>query len=424
MTRTTTTCPITSRHAGPLRSAGGADRSSLVTAGAGHRARRTDPAAGFDETDPALHAAYGPAPRDTTDTTPRPTRACPGRWTPRAGYRAVRYGRIRHGWLRTGLGTLSAGKSSRRGRRGRGYRVRADRAGGAARGPPVCPRRRTPVPPAAGIRGPAREGAQAGRDVPAAGPLLAAEDPAGTDFGAPGPGAAGPPRPPGARRPGRPRRATGELRGRADRADRQPVPIRPRAGLRGSDDPAKPVTAHPGGRRRITKVQKPQLRLGRSRQDYDNDPWPSPDEIDGVSDDQFWSDLSSDKPLATTARAAQDPSDSGQPWAPGDGPGRPGPPAGPGSTDMVSAPVPADAPAMGRGRRARGRAAEPEEGTEPRPRQQADGGAVGPRGPGGPAGTAGPGTSGGSRRRGEPKRSPRGAGGRPVDERVVLAARP
>ena len=64
---------------------------------------------------------------------------------------------------------------------------------------------------------------------------------------------------------------------------------------------------------------------------------------------------------------------------------------------------------MSRGRRARGRAAEPEDGTEPRPRQQADGGAAGPHGPGGPSGTAGPGATGGSRRRGEPMRSPRGA---------------
>ena len=73
-----------------------------------------------------------------------------------------------------------------------------------------------------------------------------------------------------------------------------------------------------GGRRRITKVQKPQLRLGRSRQDYDNDPWPSADEVDGVPDDQYWSDLSSDKPLATTARAAQNAGDD-EPWAPGAG---------------------------------------------------------------------------------------------------------
>ena len=96
-----------------------------------------------------------------------------------------------------------------------------------------------------------------------------------------------------------------------------------------------------GGRRRITKVQKPQLRLGRSRQDYDNDPWPSADEVDGVPDDQYWSDLSSDKPLATTARAAQNAGDD-EPWAAGAS--RPGSAAREDGPDVFSAPVEADAP--------------------------------------------------------------------------------
>ncbi len=285
------------------RRAGG-DRSSLVTAGTGHRAGgRT--AAGFDETDPALHAAYGHA---------------------AAGYD--------------------------------GYDAAADTH----------------------VSGPM--GAEPGTGPYATGGY----DTGGYDTGAYDAGS-GP-------SPGYGGETPGGYRGRAGE--------RGRAG----------GSARPGRDAGSPKFQKPQRRMGRSRQDYDNDPWPSADEIDGVSDDQFWSDLSSDKPLATTARTAQAPSDSGRPWAPGDGPGRPGPAAEPGSADMVSALVPATAPAMGRGRRAQRRVAEPEDGTEPRPRQQPDGGAGGavrPRGSGGPSGAAGPGASGGSRRRGEPMRSPGGA---------------
>ena len=387
------------------RSAGG-DRSGLVTAGPGHRANgRT--AAGFDETDPALHAAYGhgAAGYDGYDAAadtrvPGPMDAA----EPGTGPYAT-------GGYATGAYDAGSGPSPGfDGGAPGGYRVR-DRAGergraaGSARGQDASsPRGRYP--------GSAPEGTGGGMYPPP--DPYSPEDPAGTDFGAP---EARTPRGharPGGRRPGAPDSAPPADYDDAPTAlTDSPFPSALGADFP-SDDTGETGDSAPGGRRRIAKIQKPQLRIGRSRQDYDNDPWPSPDEIDGVSDDQFWSDLSSDKPLATTARAAQAPSDSGQPWAPGDGPGRPGPPAGPDSTDMVSAPVPADAPAMGPGRRARGRAAEPEEGTEPRPRQQADGGAVGPRGPGGPAGTAGPGASGGSRRRSEPMRSPRGAGDDPL----------
>jgi len=131
-------------------------------------------------------------------------------------------------------------------------------------------------------------------------------------------------------------------------------------------------------RRRIAKIQRPNLRMNRSRPDYDNDPWPSADEVDGISDDQYWSDLSSDKPLATTARAAQGAADTDQSWAPGDGAGEPG---------FASAPVQADSRTAGRDRRARRREAG-DDGPEPRPLS-----------PGG----------GGRRRRDEPATSPRGA---------------
>ncbi len=375
------------------------DRSTLVTAGTGHRADgRT--AAGFDETEPALRAAYGhgAAGYDGYDAAADMRVSGPMGAEPDTGpYATGGYGT---GAYDAGLGPSPGYGGETPG----GYRVR-DRAGERGRDA-GSPRGRYP--------GPAPEGAGGGMYPPP--DPYSPEDPAGTDFGAPGAST-----PPGHARPGGRRRAGAPDSAPPADYDDVPTALSDSAFSSASgadfpsDDAGETGDSSPGGRRRIAKIQKPQLRMGRSRQDYDNDPWPSPDEIDGVSDDQFWSDLSSDKPLATTARA---PSDSGQPWAPGDGPGRPGPPAGPDSTDLVPAPVPADAPAMGRGRRPRGRAAEPEDGTEPRPRQQADdgaGGAVGPHGPAGPggpagpSGTAGPGASGASRRRAEPMRSPRGA---------------
>ncbi len=380
------------------RSAGG-DRSSLVTAGTGHRASERT-AAGFDQTDPALHAAYGhgAAGYNGYDA------AADARVSGPMGAAEPGTGPYATGGYDTGAYDAGSGPSpGYGGETPDRYRVRdpageRGRAAGSARGRDAgSPRGRYP--------GLAPEGT-GGRMYPPPNPY-SPEDPAGTDFGAP---AARTPRGhagPGGRRAGAPDSAPP-----ADYDDPptaltdSPFPSASSADFL-SDDTGKAGDSSPGGRRRIAKIQKPQLRIGRSRRDYDNDPWPSPDEIDGVSDDQFWSDLSSDKPLATTARAAQAPSDSGQPRAPGDGPGRPRPSAGPDSTDMVSAPVPAHTPAIGRGRWARGRAAEPEDGTEPRPRQQA-GGAVGPHGLGGPSGTPGPGASGGSRRRGEPMRSPRG----------------
>ena len=431
------------------RRAGG-DRSSLVTAGTGHRADgRT--AAGFDETGPARHAAYGrsAAGYDGYDAAADTRASSPMGPGPGTGPHAT--------------GGYDAGSGPSPGYGGEapgGYRVRGragERGGDAGSG-----RGRDAGAPYGRYPGSAPEGTGGSEMYPPAdrysredlaGGDFSPEDPAGGDFGAP---RAGTPR--GHTRPGSRRAGAPDTAPPADYDDtpavltNSPFSAAPGADLP-SGDGGETGDSSPGGRRRITKFQKPQLRMGRSRQDYDNDPWPSADEIDGVSDDQFWSDLSSDKPLATTARTAQAPSDAGQPWAPGDGPGRPGPSAEPDSADTVSALVPADAPAMGRGRRGQRRAAEPEDSTEPRPRQQPDGGAggaagprgaggssgaagprgpggssgaagprgaggssgaAGPRGAGGSSGAAGPGASGGSPRRGEPMRSPRGAGEDPL----------
>ncbi len=384
------------------RRAGG-DRSSLVTAGTGHRADgRT--AAGFDETDPALHAAYGggAAGYDGYDAAADTRVSSPGGAEPGTGPYDAGSGPS------PGYGGETPGGYRVRGRageRGRAAGSARDRDSGSARG-------RDAGFPDGRYPGSAPEGTGGSEMYPPP-DRYSPEDPAGGDFGAPG---ARTPR--GHARPGGRRRAGAPDSAPPADYDDAPTALTnsPFSSASGadlpSDDAGETGDSSPDGRRRITRIQRPQLRMGRSRQDYDNDPWPSADEVDGVSDDQFWSDLSADKPLATTARTAQAPSDSGQPWAPGDGRGRPGPSAEPDSADMVSAPVPADAPAMGRGRRAQRRAAEPEDGTEPRPRQQPDGGAggaAGARGPREPSGAAGPGASGGSRRRGEPMRSPRGA---------------
>ncbi len=82
----------------------------------------------------------------------------------------------------------------------------------------------------------------------------------------------------------------------------------------------------------------------RGKHDDDDDDWPST-EWDHMSDEQYWAELSADKPLATTARTAQ-PSSAAKPGAakpgaakpgaarpgpgcPGSGPGRPGRPGRP-----------------------------------------------------------------------------------------------
>jgi hypothetical protein len=112
------------------------------------------------------------------------------------------------------------------------------------------------------------------------------------------------------------------------------------------------------GRRRAGKFQRPHLRMHRGRPDYDDAPWPAADESEGVSDEDFWADLSLDKPLATTARTAGEPDQSR----------RPGDPAG----QDPSEPVAADSSGPVRGRRGRRREEEQAAGTEPRPYQQPD----------------------------------------------------
>jgi hypothetical protein len=70
---------------------------------------------------------------------------------------------------------------------------------------------------------------------------------------------------------------------------------------------------------------KPRRRVGfRKGADIDEELWPA-DSFGGVSDEQFWDDLASDKPLTTTARTAQqEAGPRGRPLGngPGDSPGR------------------------------------------------------------------------------------------------------
>lgn len=144
-------------------------------------------------------------------------------------------------------------------------------------------------------------------------------------------------------------------------------------------------------RRRAGKLHKPRRRLARGRLDDDEAPWPSAD-VDGVSDEQYWAELSSDKPLATTARTAQSGDDTDQPWRPEDSA------AGQGPSGPFSAPTPADAPSAGRGRRGRrhgGYGDDGGDGTEVLPTDQEP--------------EFGSAARQGRRRRGEPAPSPRNA---------------
>lgn len=143
-------------------------------------------------------------------------------------------------------------------------------------------------------------------------------------------------------------------------------------------------------RRRAGKLHKPRRRQARGRLEEDDDaPWPGAD-VDGVSDEQYWAELSSDKPLATTARTAQSGDDADQPRSPG-GSAADQRPSGP-----FSAPVQADAPSAARGRRGRRRGDDGRDGTEvPLPDQEPEFGSAAARP--------------GRRRRSEPVQSPRNA---------------
>ena len=367
------------------RSAGGTDRSSLVAAGAGRRAGERSPGR-FDDTDPAPQGGYGPSAAGYDGYDAAADTRVSGPLDAEPGTGPFGTGGYDTGGYEPGTGPPGGyGAEPSGGRRGRGdtgpgsYRPGGgptDGPGGGPGGEPAGGHGRD-----AGSRrgrGPAREGGYEGSGARGAYP--------DQDRYSPAEGySAGTSR--GQARPGGRRRATGPASGPA-------VPGGPGGPASYEDAPTaltdsafasagpEPGFADPdaqdtgeqhshGGRRRITKVQKPQLRLGRSRQDYDNDPWPSANEVDGVPDDQYWSDLSSDKPLATTARAAQNAGDD-EPWAPGAGrvrhpgtsgrmsfprPSRRTPPAaaaaaGPGSAMRVSRTAPShgrcSSPAAGR----------------------------------------------------------------------------
>ena len=76
------------------------------------------------------------------------------------------------------------------------------------------------------------------------------------------------------------------------------------------------------------RTAKPRRRVGfRKGADLDEELWPT-ETFGGVSDEQFWDDLASDKPLATTARTAQQ-----------DSPGKNRPPIGAPATGLDTGPA-------------------------------------------------------------------------------------
>jgi hypothetical protein len=75
----------------------------------------------------------------------------------------------------------------------------------------------------------------------------------------------------------------------------EPAPARRVAGRRSREAEPDDVDAAPRSRRRVG---------WRKGSDVDEELWPT-EAFGGVSDEQFWDDLASDKPLATTARTAQ-----------------------------------------------------------------------------------------------------------------------
>src|SRR5882672_5734896 len=69
--------------------------------------------------------------------------------------------------------------------------------------------------------------------------------------------------------------------------------------------PDDPMSGDPTAKTAADREPKPRRRKGfRKGADLDEELWPA-ESFGGVSDEQFWDDLASDKPLATTARAAQ-----------------------------------------------------------------------------------------------------------------------
>jgi hypothetical protein len=83
-------------------------------------------------------------------------------------------------------------------------------------------------------------------------------------------------------------------------------PATPRPGSRTATRMAR--AGGPAAGEDTDKTAKPRRRMGfRKGADMDEEMWPT-ESFGGVTDDQFWDDLASDKPLARTARTAQQPS--------------------------------------------------------------------------------------------------------------------
>jgi hypothetical protein len=144
-----------------------------------------------------------------------------------------------------------------------------------------------------------------------------------------------------------------------------------------SDDswPDDPMPSNPAGD--TARTAKPRRRVGfRKGADLDEELWPT-ESFGGVSDEQFWDDLASDKPLATTARTAQqDPPGRNRLSGPAAGAGLPagpaagldtGPATGPQAVQGQAADRKRDDRASGGGRRGRGSGAHPapRAGTDP-----------------------------------------------------------
>ena len=122
----------------------------------------------------------------------------------------------------------------------------------------------------------------------------------------------------------------------------------------GSRASARPSRESHAGR----GAAKPRRRVGfRKGADVDEEMWPA-ETFGDVTDEQFWDDLASDKPLTTTARTAQQ--DSGARNRPLDAP----PPA---DTQAVQALGLGDNRVRGEGRRGAGSGAYPESRTGPNP---------------------------------------------------------
>ena len=118
-----------------------------------------------------------------------------------------------------------------------------------------------------------------------------------------------------------------------------------------------------------SKTARPRRRVGfRKGSDLDEELWPA-ETFGGVSDEQFWDDLASDKPLTTTARVAQQDS-PGKNRSPGVVPGTrldPGPATDPRGVKAQADDRKRDDRTPGRGRRGSGSGVYAAPRTEPDP---------------------------------------------------------